>query len=175
MQPEILKRSEEFKEAYTQWKNSPQSKQLLKKVKAIYEASFFGNGDIRCDILRHPAYNLLVLHYTDDFETEDFIYLMDHIQEVLLGNGYFNYMSDKKRIALDGGLKQTVERHYLKPDTIFATGNTERPDRRFGNVIIEVYYNNADPQLLKLTCNYYNERNQQKEKGIDKLMEEILK
>jgi hypothetical protein len=175
MQPEVLKRNEEFKRAYTNWKTSDNKADLLKAFKTIYESSFFGQGDARCDIIRQPQYSMLVLHYTNDFDFEDFCYLMDHIQETLLATGYFNYMSDLKVVTLDGGVRQTIERHYLKPATIFETTDISKLDRLFGNVIIETYYEDNEPQLLKLTCNYYNQRDSIKEKGIDKLMEEVLK
>lgn len=175
MQPVALKRSETYLQAYTEWKNSLRCKQLLKVFKDIYEASFFGNGDIRCDILRHAQYSMLILHYGDDFFEDDFVYLMDHIQEVLMDNGYYNYMSDSKLITLDGGAKQTVERHYLKPDFDAPRNESGQFDRKFGNVIVEVYYQSDEPHLLKLTCNYYHNPSSQREKGIDKLMEEVLR
>jgi hypothetical protein len=175
MQPEVLKRNEEFKKAYTNWKTGENKTGLLKAFKTIYESSFFGQGDTRCDIIRQPQYSMLVLHYTPDFDMDDFAYLMDHMQETLLAKGYFNYMSDQKHITLDGGVRQTIERHYLKPATIFETTDISKLDRLFGNVIIETYYVDNEPQLLKLTCNYYIQRDSIKEKGIDKLMEEVLK
>lgn len=174
MQPVILVRDEAFKEGFAEWKKSSRSSQLLAVFKQIYESSFFGTGDVRCDIIRQPQYNMLVLHYTDDFGNNDFAYLMDHIQERLINEGYYNYMSDRKQETHDGGLRQTVERHYLKPATIFNNNETERPDRKFGNVIVEVYYEGEESSYLKITCNYYSERLSIKEKGIDKLMEVIL-
>lgn len=162
-------------QAYNAWKTGKRRKDVLKVFKAIYESSFFGNGDLRCDILREPQYSVLALHYTHDFDPEDFTYLMDHTQEVLLTGGYTNYMSDRKTITLDGGAKQNVERHYLKPAYNNPLTDEGLVDRKYGNVIIEVFYDDEMPQLLKLTCNYYSERTMQKEKGIDKLMEEVLR
>lgn len=175
MQPVALKRSETYLHAYNNWKNSLRSKQFLKIFKEIYEASFFGNGDVRCDILRHQQYSMLVLHYGDDFFEEDFVFLMDHIQEVLIANDYYNYMSDSKLITLDGGTKQTVERHYLKPAFDAPRNESGQFDRKFGNVIVEVFYQAETPHLLKLTCNYYHNPTTLREKGIDKLMEEVLR
>lgn len=174
MQPVVLTRSEKYKLAFTQWKNSNRHKEVLSVFKSIYEASFFGEGDLRCDIIRQPQYSMLILHHGDDFEQNDFAYLMDHMQEVLLGNGYSNYMSDKKLITLDGGTKQNVERHYLKPSIYNPPTEAGQVDRKFGNITIEVFLEEGVPQLLKLTCNYYSDRLMQKEKGIDKLMEEVF-
>ncbi len=175
MQPVALKRSENYLQAYTEWKISLRSKQFLKVFKDIYEASFFGQGDARCDILRHPQYSMLILHYGDDFLEDEFVFLMDHIQDVLKLNGYYNYMSDSKLITLDGGAKQTVERHYLKPAFDAPRNESGQFDRKFGNVIVEVYYQTDAPHLLKLTCNYYHNPTTLREKGIDKLMEEVLR
>jgi len=172
MPPEILKRSVEFKTAYNSWKTNGNGASILALLKSFYEATFT-HGDARCDIIRRPEYNMLVLHYTDDFVPDDFTFLMDHVQDVLLANGYYNYMSDLRRQALDGGMKQVTERHYLKPNIAF--GPQASTDRRFGNVIIEVVYEDDAPVYLKLTCNYYSERHLPMAKGIDKLMEEILK
>ncbi|MDL5049868.1 hypothetical protein QQ054_28045 [Oscillatoria amoena NRMC-F 0135] len=105
----------------------------------------------------------------------DFTYLMDLMQETLIAVGYFNYMSDQKQQTLDGGVKQTIDRHYMKPATIFETTDISKLDRLYGNVTIETFYEDNEEQLLKLTCNYYSERLSIKEKGIDKLMEVILK
>lgn len=174
MQPLSLTRTDDYIHAYTEWKNSARKTEVLKVFKAIYEASFFGNGDFRCDIIRDPQYSMLILHYNDDFFEDDFAYLMDHIQEVLLNNGYKNYMSDRKKITLDGGTKQNVERHYLKPSIYNPPAENEQIDRKFGNTMVEVFFENNQAQLLKLTCNYYNDRLMQKEKGIDKLMEEVF-
>lgn len=174
MQPVSLKRTEDYLEAYLQWKEGNQKTKTLNLFKTIYEASFFGNGDIRCDIIRQPQYSMLVLHYTDDFEEDDFTFLMDHVRDVLLNNGYSNYMSDKKRITLDGGTKQDVERHYLKPSIYNPPTEDGKIDRKFGNITIEVFFDAETPQLFKLTCNYYQDRLMQTEKGIDKLMEAVF-
>lgn len=175
MQPSVLKRTEEYKAAYAEWKAGNRRKQLLNVFKEIYESSFFGQGDARCDIIRQPQYSMMVLHYGDDFFDGDFTYLMDLMQETLIGEGYFNYMSDQKQQTLDGGVKQTIDRHYLKPATIFETTDISKLDRLYGNITIETFYEDNEEQLLKLTCNYYSERLSIKEKGIDKLMEVILK
>ncbi len=174
MQPVSLTRTEEYLHAFNEWKNSNRKTQVLETFKLVYEASFFGDGDMRCDIIRQPQYNMLILHYGDDFFESDFAYLMDHIQEVLLKNGYKNYMSDRKKITLDGGSKQNVERHYLKPSIYTPLTKNGQIDRKFGNVTIEVFLEEDKPQLLKLTCNYYSDRLMQKEKGIDKLMEKVF-
>jgi hypothetical protein len=174
MQPVSLTRTEDYVHAYTEWKNSTRKTEVLKNFKAIYESSFFGDGDLRCDIIRDPKYSMLILHYNDDFFEDDFTYLMDHIQEALLNNGYKNYMSDRKKITLDGGAKQNVERHYLKPSIYNPPAENGKINRKFGNVTVEVFFENKQPLLLKLTCNYYSDRLMQKEKGIDKLMEEVF-
>lgn len=174
MQPVTLTRTEDYKNAFLEWKKSARKTQVLETFKAIYESSFFGNGDVRCDIIRQAQYNMLVLHYGDDFFDDDFTFLMDHIQEVLLANGYSNYMSDRKKITLDGGTKQDVDRHYLKPSIYNPPTENGQIDRKFGNITIEVFFEETTPQILKLTCNYYNDRLMQKEKGIDKLMEAVF-
>jgi hypothetical protein len=174
MQPVILTRNDVFLDAYNEWKKSQRKTDVLNTFKTIYEASFFGDGDVRCDILRQPQYNMLVLHYGDDFWEDDFTFLMDHIQEVLLTNGYSNYMSDRKKITLDGGTKQDVERHYLKPSIYNPPTDSGQIDRKFGNITIEVFFEETTPQILKLTCNYYSDRLMQKEQGIDRLMEAIF-
>lgn len=174
MQPVTLKRTDDYKSAFNEWKNSKRKTDVLQTFKAIYEASFFGDGDIRCDIIRQQQYNMLILHFGDDFFEDDFTFLMDHMQEVLLANGYSNYMSDRKKITLDGGAKQDVERHYLKPSIYNPPNEDGQVDRKFGNVTVEVFFEGNAPEFLKLTCNYYNDRLMQKEKGIDKLMEAIF-
>lgn len=174
MQPVTLTRTDDYKTAFDDWKKSPRKAEVLKTFKSIYEASFFGNGDVRCDIIRQPQYNMLILHFGDDFYDDDFTFLMDHIQEVLLANGYSNYMSDRKKITLDGGTKQDVERHYLKPSIYNPPLENGQLDRKYGNTTIEVFFEDAEPQLLKLTCNYYSDRLMGKEMGIDKLMEKVF-
>lgn len=175
MQPVALNRSEDYLSAFTEWKTSRRRELVLRVFKDIYEASFFGNGDIRCDILRQPQYSMLVLHHSDDFFDDDFSFLMDHIQEVLLGLGYYNYMSDSKVATLDGGLKQRIERHYLKPNFVGYVPDSSQFDRKYGNVMVEVFFETEGPTILKLTCNYYYSPQMQREKGIDKLMEEVLR
>ncbi len=175
MQPASLTRTENYTHAYTEWKGSTRKTEVLQTFKAIYEASFFGNRiSSQCAIIREPQYSTLLLHYGDDFFENDFTYLMDYIQEVLLNNTYKNYMSDRKKITLDGGTKQNVERHYLKPPIYTPSTKNGQVNRMFGNVTIEVFFENTETKLLKLTCNYYSNRLTQKEKGIDKLMEEIF-
>ncbi|MDX5319721.1 MAG: hypothetical protein LPK45_01535, partial [Bacteroidota bacterium] len=128
-----------------------------------------------CDIIQTPTYDMFILHEMEEWEENDYRYVMDFWRERILDQGYIAYMSDSRTDVLDGGIRQRIERHYLKPNVFDAIKQGLPVDRKYGNLTLELVFLNNEVDYLKLTMGFYHERNRARAMGLDKLMEVLLK
>jgi len=173
--PRQLLREAEFGKDYQDWKNGMGKHVALRKVRELYESAMLGYPTRDCDIIQSPTYAMFILHVQDDWSPDFHRFLMDYWRERILQNGYYAYMSDLRSELLDGGLRKTIERHYLKPDVFEAMRNGDPVDRRFGNLTLELTFQGNDVDYFKLTMGFYHERSKKRELGLEKLMEILLK
>lgn len=170
-----LIRSEKYLNNYNEWLASSRFNEFVKTINEVFGAAAFNDGHIDCDIFRYPSSVIMVLHQSDNYAEAELSFFMDYLQQQLLGMDYYNYMSDRRAENYDGGMVVETHRHYLKPRIKPGLDKTELIDRKFGNIMIEVSFEEKYPVFFKLTCNYYNERNQKKQLSFDTLMQELLK
>lgn len=168
-----LTRSDSFQSAYKDWKSSTDKTSLLRQLRSDFESSFFGYASSEIDLIRTPTYHMLI--YKRNLSLEDAQYLSDYWKECLLQNSYTLYMSDVRSSVQDGGKHENIERHYLKPDIYDALLQGEPVDRKYGNITIELHRSDLSFEHLKLTQAFYHERDTQLPKGLDALMEYLLK
>jgi len=170
-----LIRKEEYDSAYETWKLGTDRHSALRRVREMYELYMLGRRSADCDVIQTPTYAMFIIHALDDWDTDDYRYLMDFWKERILEEGYYTYMSDKRHDILDGGVHEKIERHYMKPDVFEAMKLGLPIDRRYGNLTMELVFFENEADFLKLTMGFYHERSRGREKGLDRLMEVLLK
>lgn len=134
-----------------------------------------GETDWDCDIIQTPTYAMLILHHMDDWDENDYRYLMDYWREQILEEGYIAYMSDSRLEILDGGIRQRIERHYLKPNVFDAIKLGLPIDRKYGNLTLELVFLGDEVDYLKMTMGFYHERVKRGQMGLERLMQVLLK
>lgn len=170
-----LVRNEKYLKNYQEWVDSTRFREFLGTVRDAFGAAAFKDGHEICDVFRYPTSVIMVVHHANDFAEAELSFFMDYLQQQVLTMDYYNYMSDRRGETMDGGIVVETHRHYLKPRIKPGVAKTELIDRKFGNIILETTFEEQYPVFFKLTCNYYNERNQKKELSFDTLMQELLR
>lgn len=170
-----LIRAEAYDYSYDLWKIGTDRHTAIRRIREMYELSVLGRRSVDCDVIQTPTYAMFIIHALDDWDTDDYRYLMDFWKERILEEGYYNYMSDKRRDILDGGVHEKIERHYMKPD-VFEEMRLGLPiNRRYGNLTMELVFYEDEVDFLKITMGFYHERNRARELGLERLMEVLLK
>ena len=169
----LLERDEAYNALYNDWKLKDVSR-VLEKLKVVYESGFFGSSNPDCEVIRTSSYSSLWLRSVHEFDTLTCRFLMDYLRERILDLGYTSYTSDRRISVSDGGERQVVERHYLKPDIFEAVMDGRQTDRRFGNITLELFLQNDTADYFRLMQTYYHEREGNREKGLDELMQMLL-
>lgn len=173
--PKILIREKSYKQAYNSWKSGKERNHVISRVREFYELSILGEKSLECEVIQTPTYAMFIVHDQEDWDEDTYRFLMDYWREKVLGEGYTAYMSDQRRELLDGGIRLKIERHYLKPDVYEAMMKGLPINRRYGNVTLELVFFGEEVDYLKMTMGFYHERNKHREKGLENLMEVLLK
>lgn len=170
-----LIREDAYDYSYDLWKLGPDRHSAIRRIREMYELSVLGRHSVECDVIQTPTYAMFIIHAQDDWQTDDYRFLMDFWKERILDEGYYNYMSDKRTDILDGGVREKIERHYLKPDVFDAMKLGLPINRRYGNLTLELVFYEGEVDYFKITMGFYHERNRARELGLERLMEVLLK
>jgi hypothetical protein len=170
IKPTILKRDNDFIQAFEDWKLS-EKKTALRQLKELYISGFYGNSNHPdFEVERTKTYSVVLFRPYKYFNETICKFLLDDFKERIVKLGYLLYMSDHKEKVLSEYNTQFIERHYLKPDTIEDARNGVPMNRRFGNITLELFLINQHPDTFKLLLTHYIERESVKEKSIDELL-----
>lgn len=170
-----LIRAEAYDSSYDYWKLGTDRQSAIRRIREMYELSVLGGHSLDCDVIQTPTYAMFIIHAFDDWETDDYRFLMDFWKERILEEGYYNYMSDKRSDILDGGVREKIERHYMKPEVSEAMKLGLPINRRYGNLTMELVFFEDEVDYLKITMGFYHERSRARELGLERLMEVLLK
>ncbi|MBI1221523.1 MAG: hypothetical protein GC180_02875 [Bacteroidetes bacterium] len=173
--PKKLIRESGFIPAYEEWKLGKGRNSSIRRVREFFDKFMLGESSWDCDIIQTPTYAMLILHHMDDWDEDDYRYLMDFWRERILGEGYIAYMSDSRVEVLDGGIRQRIERHYLKPNVFDAIRLGLPVDRKYGNLTLELVFLGEEVDYMKMTMGFYHERAKRGQMGLERLMEVLLK
>lgn len=169
MHTKLLIRPQIFLSLYQQWEKmrKPEQLQLLTDS---FEAEMFGNG--ATDLRFEQTVNLSrLLWQPSEISIEDLSHWLDFLKDTLLGNQYYNHLSDERVELFDNGIKYTVHRHYLKPKLSFKEIITPDTPHLFGNLYLEHHFND-DFNSLSISAHYFSHKSYQ---SFEKLMEILLR
>ncbi len=170
---EILDRSEKELEEFAQWQLSNEKVRVLKEVKEAYllkQKQLPSAIDVH--VLETQYSNGFAISYHPKFANGGFRNMFDYFKEVVLANGYKLSQADR-RILDKVDYEQTVEKWYLKPQTLDA--GAQMTNQRFGNVLIEKVDIDRKPSYIKLMANIYQDRMFTKAEPFNQLFQLIFK
>lgn len=170
---EMLERSERELEEYAQWQFSNEKDNVLNEVKDAYILKQQQlPADIDVHVLETQYANGFAISYHPRFAKGGFRNMFDYFKEVVLENGYRLSQADR-RIIDKGDYEQTIEKWYLKPQTLDA--DAKLTNQRYGNVLIEKVDIDRKPSYIKLMANIYQDRMFTKAEPFNHLFQLIFK
>jgi len=164
---ELLKRSDQHLTDYEDWKHGLARKRMTDWLIAEFSVSKSNPQalDDAIDFMDNLHSRGFILHYQEDRQESDYLYLLDFLKERVLELGYKSYMSDVKSYSRNEDV-ETIQRHYLKPKPSF-----EPPiNQQFGNVTIELVFKNDKTKHLRLSATPYMDRTYQEPREFSQLI-----
>jgi len=151
---EVLKRSSHFNDSYDLWKSTQEAGDELRKVKDSYHDKILNKATaIDLEVYHSPYANGIIIYPRRDQKLISLAFLMEFIREKLELDDYRLVHADR-RIKERGKMVMAVEKYYLKPPL-----SAEIPiDQKFGNVILELSYENNTTSKFKMMANVYSDR-----------------
>lgn len=151
---ETLKRSVQFSRAYDQWKSSAGSKDDLEAVASSYRHKLSSQSSLLdIEVFHSPYANGIVIYPSNGEYRLSIAFLMEHIREKLELSDYRLVHADRK-MTERGRVVTAIEKYYLKPPL-----SAEIPiEQKFGNVILELNYENDRPVKFRMMANIYSDR-----------------
>ena len=172
---ESIVRSEEEIAQYEKWKNSYIKKQILKWIGSQY-GLFLTEGiasDKNIIFLENVSVKGFAIYFSNlGYNVLEINYLFDYLKEKILGLNYKSSVSDI-RTYTKGMVVESTAKYYLKPSLKNMLGNPPF-NQEFGNISIELIYQDEIPKTLKFSATNYNDRSYQKAKPFGQLMEHLL-
>jgi hypothetical protein len=167
---EVLKRSSHFNRSYDQWKSSEIAEDELQTIKNSYYDKVLNKASaIDLEVYHSPYANGMIIYPREGRKTISLSYTMEYIREKLELDDYRLVHADRK-IKEKGKLVTALEKYYLKPPL-----SAEIPiDQKFGNVILELSYENNSPSKFKLMANIYSDRLYNSPKSFEDLIHLIF-
>ncbi len=167
-----LVRKESFVKKYNFWKGNSSRIERNSQLYALFE-------EVRFEYRFRPEFYIYTSPQANGFyfnerlsiEPIEFEFLLDSFRETILSFGYTNYTSDVRYSEKSAGI-QRIDRHYLKPEI---DRHVEKPiDQKFGNVFLELYFLDDQPQYLKVMISVYADKNYLKALGFDEFVNSLL-
>lgn len=169
---EELRRSESYLQAYTEWKNSGQAVELMRKVEKSYEMKKGGiEGLYPIHLFNSAAANGFALSYHPTISRQEFRFLLDYLRDRVLALGYRLANTDHQ-IRDKETYIQTTEKHYLKPPISRAAA--KKSEQRYGNILLEYVLIDNQPSYLKLMVTIYTDHLYSKAQSYDELIEKLF-
>lgn len=170
-----IERSVEELVAYEQWKGLMVKKQLMNWLEMEY-ANFLRDGqpiDKNIVFLDTISSKGFAIHFSqlryNSTQTNQFF---DYLKEKVLALNYKTYSADIKTYT-KGKVVESLAKYYLKPPL---KNMLDGPpfQQEFGNISIELIYQNDLPMLLKFSATVYNDRSYLSPKHFGTLMQHLL-
>ena len=151
---EVLVRSSTFLQSYNSWEKSDSILNILREISRSWH--FKKNhikSVIEIELYVSPYSNGFTIFSDFDPEKIPLAFLMEYVKEKLLANKYRQVHNDRK-IEETENFVLMLERYYLKPNLVEGT----QIDQLFGNVLIELKYQDHEAVWLKIMANVYSGR-----------------
>ena len=175
---EEISRSDEEKEAYALWKRTHAPQKMLDFINREYANHLIEpeKMDDSFGVLNTKSTNGFVIHFNElRHNQKDIQHFFDYLKEIVLKIGYKHYMSDTRTYNRKL-LVENVERHYLKPPIRFDENKTSKTQviQRYGNIMIELLFQNDELINLKFRATSYHDHNFTKASSFSELIREIV-
>jgi hypothetical protein len=167
---EVLKRSNQFNRSFDKWKSSDEAGKELGMIRDSYYDKVLNKiTAIDLEVYHSPYANGIILYPQYEQGKISLTFIMEFIREKLELDNYRLVHADRK-IKEQGKMVTALEKYYLKPPL-----SAEIPiDQKFGNVILELSYENNSPWKLKMMANVYSDRLYNQPKPFDDLISLIF-
>jgi len=151
-----LERSESFEKAFQEWSASSKAHEIISNISNIFWNVRRGTGfSPGLFVYSSPQANGFYFNSKLGISNLGFEFLLDGFRDRVLEMGYSLYTSDRKYVEVPAGI-QRIDKHYLKPNS------KSHPDglfnQNYGNVLLELYSLNEEPQYLKCMVSIYSDR-----------------
>lgn len=154
---EVIRRSADFQRDYRSWVRSYKRPDLVREMANAYELKQRGIlSSIQLHLLRSPYSNGIAISYHQEIDRQAFHFLFDYWAERITTLGYKKANSDLT-ITDRGRYVESIEKHYLKPET----GDQLPLNQRYGNILIEYICVDDVPSYIRLAANVYSDRTYQ--------------
>jgi len=156
---EPIRRTEKYSMQFSEWKNSNESLQLLKRLYEKFQAKKLQEvDDLSVTVLETPYANGVLFSYTDAIPIREFEFLFDLLKETAEMGDYRSSVSDR-RIIQRSDYTETIEKHYLKPTNDPLPGKGSKMQQLYGNILLEHVLIDGTPSYLKILCTLYSDGN----------------
>lgn len=172
---EMIERSAEEKEDYTQWKDGLIRRRLMNWLMDQYAIFLVLPDDIdeAVDFLNTPSSKGFVIHFhKTNYSKREITHFFDYLKEKVLSLNYRTQISDSRTYNKPNWV-ETTERHYLKPRPNFEAGKKSK--QAFGNVMIEVEARDEKVRNLRFRATVYQDHQFEEAEEFKDLMRELLK
>lgn len=166
---EVLKRSQQARQQYDKWKESPARHALIEEVAKAY---YYKKTDIGSEIdvhLFNTVYaNGFAITYHPKIGSKPFQHLADYFRDKVLEMGYRLVNADR-RILDRGNYVESIEKYYLKPPLSAEdlAQKSVQNNQLFGNISIEHVLIDNQPSYLKVLASIYSDRQFQEAHSYD--------
>jgi hypothetical protein len=163
---EVLKRSYQFNKSFDQWKSTDEGGNVIAMIRdSYYDKVLNKMTSIDLEVYHSPYANGIIIYPQHEQRKIPLTFIMEYIREKLELDDYRLVHADRK-IKEQGKMVTGLEKYYLKPPL-----SAEIPiDQKFGNVILELSYNNDSPSKFKMMANVYSDRLYHQPKSFDDLI-----
>ena len=169
---EQLSRDDKYVSEYNLWQRKETSSNYLTWLQKQYESYAEGNVNFDDDVefLNTPSKKGIII-YNKGYHNGNLPYLFDLLRDRVKEEGYILNVSDRK-VFHKNDIVKTIERYYLKPRLQM---KKEGANQRFGNIEIDMNYNDDELKYLKVGVTTYNDRQYAKATSIDSLYSRLFR
>lgn len=170
----VIERTEQEKKDFEFWQGTLVRRRLsdwLSDQYAIYRV-VPKNVDAALDFLDTPSKKGFVIHfYKTQYSKRDVTHLLDYFKVKVKALGYRSQLSDTRTFNQPKWV-ETIERHYLKPQTSFTP--IEKSDQKYGNIMLELDFRDDRPYQLKFSATSYQDHLFKDADDFKELMQMVL-
>jgi hypothetical protein len=153
---------------FNDWKASMECTDLKMMITKSFDLAKLNlDNDLDIMLYQTPYANGVYFEFIPEISLVSRKFLAHYCKEVLLENNYMLYRAIRETDFKDKKFKK-LEKWYLKPYVEFDDAGLMK--QRFGNISIEVKYNERDCISFKLLANIYSDRNYGKFDSFESLI-----
>lgn len=152
---EPIIRQEDFIFECNQFRKSRKFREALDHLYSLTREKLGGESENQELHVHQSQYgNGFYFNFYDKYSVREFECLFEYFKDRILTQPYKIYNSERRFKEMPDHV-QKRERHYLKPDV---NSIKDRPvDQYFGNINIELFWNNNQPAYIKIMANIYQD------------------